>query len=216
MTQHSLNVHFCSACGHGDFEAVQYLLYSTELSKHVPLDYAKNKGLSFACRKGHLNIVKYLLVDHNNPEFDIHADQDSLLYSAVSEGQLEVTKYLLKSPELKENANLKDNEYIIKSAFVAGHLNMIQYFFNDLKDEINIDNDTVFRIAYNKSYHDILEYLIFGAKIEMSPSIKGYLEYRGDSFANKIESMFNKREEAAILEKELGKNTELNKKPFKL
>jgi ankyrin repeat protein len=216
MTQHSLNVHFCSACAKGDLETMQYLLLSPELEKQAQLDYGKNKGLSFACKNGHIEVIRYILIEQKMVEVDIHANEDEALYCAVSEGQLEVVKYLLESPELNEHANLKDNEYIIKSAFVGGHLNIVKYFFQDVKDDLNININSVFMIAYKKRYDDILEYLIFDRKIPMSVAIKSHLDYRGDSFSNQIETMFHKREEVAELNSELIKNETSDRKPFKL
>jgi ankyrin repeat protein len=216
MSQHSLNVHCCSACGKGDFEVIQYLLFSPELEKHAQLDYVKNKGLSFASRNGHINIIRYFLLEQKIVDIDIHARQDEMLYSAVEGGQLGVIQYLLKSPELKEHANLKNNEYIVKAAFLSGHLNIVKYFLNDLKNEIDFDTNNLFMIAYSKGHNDILEYLIFEAKIEMSVSIKTHLDYRSDTFSKRIEAMFAKRDEYTALNQELIKNKEPNKKSFKL
>ena len=51
----------------------------------------RDSDLRLAVRKGHLDIVKYLL-DHGA---DIHAGDDCALIEAVREGHLDIVKYLL-------------------------------------------------------------------------------------------------------------------------
>lgn len=214
MTQHSLNVYLCHACGKGDMNTINYLLFSPELNKHAQPDYLK-KGLSFACRNGHLNVVDYILNKQNIVAVDIHEKNDEPLYCAVSEGQLEVVKYLLHSFKLKEHANLKDHDYIIKAAFVNDHLNIVKYFFEELRESLTINDSELFRIAYKKNFDDIIKYLIFDTQIELTPNIKNELNDRNNSYSNKIKDMFNKRAEMELLKQELYHNKD-KQKPFKL
>ena len=70
-------------------------------------DWGTNAFLTLACRRGHLDIVKFLLTsDEVKYHADIHRYGDEPIKSACEWGELEIVKYLLESSDLEEHANI--------------------------------------------------------------------------------------------------------------
>ena len=83
---------FYKACENGD--NIMYLLNSYDIDVHAD----NEKGFRFACWKGHLNVVQYLL--ENNFNIDVHADNEYGFKWACYFGHLNVVQYLLRKTKM--------------------------------------------------------------------------------------------------------------------
>ena len=107
---------------HGNLEMLRYLFTHYEFDRGdnppilnefpkigevIEVDCGTNELLNWACRRGFLEIVKYLLT---SPEVKHHADihrySDEPIKSACIFGHLDIVKYLLESPDLEDHANI--------------------------------------------------------------------------------------------------------------
>lgn len=170
MTHNSLKneieAKFINACKTGNMEVIT-IITSPQVMEHdeYKLDYfALSEGFRWACKEGHLSVVKYLLTD---PEFkyhvDIHTKNDSGFLNACKDGQIEIVRYLIESPELKQHVN------------------------------INTQNYQAVLWAIQKRQQHILEYFIFELKIPFNSYIENYINENvlDIHWANKIKKLFN-------------------------
>ena len=140
-----------------------------------------------SCQKGHLEIVKYLLISPDLKEHaDIHADNDYGFRLACEKGHLEIVKYLLTSADLKEHADIHaDNDWGFVWACSRGHLEVVKYLLTgtDLKEhaDIHADNDFGFRLACANGQLEIVKFLIVDMSIEKTKHIKHYLKENQDN-----------------------------------
>ena len=90
-----------------------------------------------ACRKGQLDVVKYLLAsDELTEHADIHASNDEGFVCACRYGHLEIVKYLLTSAELTELVDIHArNDEGFRSACAQGHLEVVKCLIIDMNIE---------------------------------------------------------------------------------
>lgn len=148
------------------------------LSKHFMQTYKNqtelNLALIAACKKGDLELTKYLLI---SPKLEIHADIDfnnsDAFRWACNFGHLEIVQYMLCSPELRNNgipfANLHANN---DDGFVwacgNGHLEVVKYLLTspELKEaghthpSIHADQDKGFQLACSQGMMQMVQYLL--------------------------------------------------------
>jgi ankyrin repeat protein len=185
-SQAELNNHYMTACNYGEFQKVQYLLTSPELKIHADINYHSCSSLTYACTNEHWDILKYILTSSElQNHADIHANSDHALYCSAINGNLNIVKYLLSSPELKEHANIHAN------------------------------NDGIFCTLCSDHEIEIITYLIFEYNIEKTSYIEDFLDENKNDFNKQIKDMFDKRELANGLVKELSSDR-INKKKLKL
>ena len=135
-----------------------------------------------ACKKGNLEVVKYLLTSTElKDNADIHVDNDYGFRFACYYGKLEVVRYLLTSTDLKEHADIHaNNDLGFTNACYNGYLEIIKYLLTspELKDhaDIHANNDEGFRYACVNEKLEIVKYFIFNYKIDKNENIQEYLE----------------------------------------
>jgi hypothetical protein len=170
----------------GRLDIIEYVTSSPELSVHANIHFDDEIVLRRACAYGNLHIVKYLLT---SPLLKLHADIDAYygesLLNACEQGNFDVADYLLKSPELNKHAN------------------------------VHIDNDTIFKSLCEIEKSDGLKYLILDYGLDKTDKIEEFLNINADKLvgAKLAKEMFEKRDLANLLDKELEPNK--NSKPRK-
>lgn len=98
-----LNKRFKLAALSGDLNQIRYFLLVEKLDIHYQNDFV----FRMACKKGYLEVIKYLLTSEELTEHsDIHANNELGLRKACEFGHLEIIQYLTISPELTEHANV--------------------------------------------------------------------------------------------------------------
>lgn len=137
---------FLVACRDGRTNIVEYLIekkdnFSINLNDFSMFGW---NGLMYAAQKGHLDTIKYLLI---NPifKFDINIEDfngwNSLMFACHNK-DIQMVKYLLTSPELQEKANInqvaKNGLTPLKLVLVSNDLELINFFIIDLKLEIDL------------------------------------------------------------------------------
>jgi len=117
-----------------------------------------NIALYYACKKGNLDEVNYLLTSPDlTYHSDIHYENDEALHTSYFYGHLEITKYLLSSPKLNEHADIHSRD---DQMFVFCYGNYIE-----------------------QDYAEFLNFLIFDLNITKTPRIKKYMEeYNSQEF----------------------------------
>lgn len=135
--------------------------------------------LSFACKKGHINIVEYLI----DSGLDINYDNEYALIQACVGNHLEVVKLLVeKGSRLKNDdilsftcfsnsvevlkyliklgikVNVKRNIALIDSA-IEGHFEILKLLVENGAD-VNAENDKAIKVASTSGHYIIVEYLL--------------------------------------------------------
>jgi ankyrin repeat protein len=196
LNQEKLNSSLISACQHGIFDEIKFLLNSPKLTIHADIlattgnigSYSLKTPLSAACKDGHLDVVKYLL---NATELKQHADIKQKKYHALFEatmyGWFDIVKYLLELPELKENYSINmignDGGTLFGEAAHRGRVDIVKYLLesNEFKKHIDVheNEDFAFKcgLRYNTDEHkDLIKYLIFDHNIKKTENIKKHLK----------------------------------------
>lgn len=109
-----------NACESGNVELLSYLLTSKDLENHREklisdptiknhLNTQLNQGLVRACKRGHLNIVKYLSKNFEG-EFsaDIHCFKDSPIKEAFFAGHLNILEYLIFDMDIQKTNQIEE------------------------------------------------------------------------------------------------------------
>jgi len=186
LNQVGLDNSFITMCNYGHLDDIKFLLTSPQLSLHANIEVNDGAGLAYACMNNHIDIVKYLLTSPDlNKHADIHANDDYPLYCVVNNDYFDLFKYLLSSPELKEHAN------------------------------IHARNADIFKVICFDQLVDMVNYLIFDYKIEMTQDINKYLTEKDTDFNRQVKAMFPVRDLTNALENELASDI-LIKKRIKL
>ena len=157
-------------CTKGDLNNIIYLV-ETEY-----IDIYANDGVCFkwACKEGHLNIVKYLVNLNNNPRckifnynmFNTNVCDDAVIL-ACTYGQKNVVEYLVNLYKIPQRCNNyynkinihKKNESAFKYACSYGYLHIIKFLIKTYMIDIHINNDEPFRWALDFKY-DSVRYLL--------------------------------------------------------
>lgn len=103
-----LTKRFTQAALSGNLKNIRYFLLVEKLDIHFNNDFV----FRMACKKGYLEVVRYVLTSEELTEHcDIHSQVDLGFRKACEFGQLSIVQYLTTSSELKEHANVyaKDN-----------------------------------------------------------------------------------------------------------
>ncbi len=109
-----------NVCESGNVELLSYLLESKDLEIHKEklisdpslknhLKKQLNQGLVRACRRGHLNIVKYLTKNLEEEFYaDIHCFKDSPVKEAFFGGNLNILEYLIFDVDIQKTNEIEE------------------------------------------------------------------------------------------------------------
>ena len=206
----SLNDYFVDACRQGDLEEVKRInarhkpklksnnkfirlaqnIIDKFKSEPIYLDvhYCDDRGFRYACDKGHLEVVKYLLTSDELVEKpNINVENDYPFTVACMRGDFELVKYLCSSPELQKHSNINSNS---KNEYGNGIL-----------------------IAYEDNHMDILRFLVFDMDIAKTKYIEAYIKEHN---ADGLEQLFQTRELQKALTTELEPQLNPQKKKLKV
>ncbi len=120
-------------------------------------EYNKEYGMLYASKKGHLEIVKYLIEQGANS----NSFHGYVLIYASESGHFPVVKYLVK-----HGANIHaHDEYPLRVASQNGHLEIVNFLTEEGAD-IHIFNDSPLSIASENGHLPIVKFLIeYGSNI---------------------------------------------------
>ena len=131
----------------GDIDYVKKYLEQNRISQY-DIDYC----LICSASNGHLNIVKYLVEEH---QADIHADRDEAINMSACRGHLHVVKYLVE-----KGADIHDlDEYVLRSSACNGHLHVVKYLVSRGAD-IHARNEYALRWSAAFGHIDVVKYLV--------------------------------------------------------
>ena len=113
LNKQKLNEQFIDACKNDDLDIVKYLLTSPELTEHADIHAQDDLGFKWACRYGHLEVVKCLIIDMN-------IDKKNYIEKYLNKNK--DNKYVQQAIELfntrdlhhQLNENIKDNKEKVK------------------------------------------------------------------------------------------------------
>jgi hypothetical protein len=204
----TLNEYFIDACRQGDLEEVKRInakfkpaiksnnkfiriaqnimdkFKSNQL--YIDVHYYDDRCLRYACDKGQIEVVKYLLTsDELVEKSNINVENDYPFTVACMRGDFELVKYLCSSPELKKHSNINSNNQ---------HGNGIL-------------------IAYEDNHMDIVRVLVFDMNINKTKCIEDYIKEQN---AEGLEQIFQTRELHKTLLSELQPQLNQQKKKLKV
>jgi len=143
---------FISLCKSGDLNAVKNFIkhHAKEIDIHDDDESALNEALG----NGHLNIIKYLIEEH---QANIHGWGSFPQEYSASKGYLNVIKYLTE--ECHVDIHYK-NQTTLQFAIGSGHLNIVKYLTEDPQVNIHLNEEDALRRAAEKGHLNIVKYLI--------------------------------------------------------
>lgn len=184
---------FLNACKSGDSEVIRQLC-TPELKSIADIHSYNNAGFIWACRNGHLEIVKFLttsaeLIAAGHTFVDIHADDEAGFHAACDNGYLDIVKFLCTSQELFKAGHTfvdihTENEKGFRQACSKGHLDIVKLLTTssdllksghtlvDIYEEIEIG----FQLACLNSQWEVMRFLIFELNMKLTPKIQKTIE----------------------------------------
>jgi len=151
-------------------EAVKYIIKYSNINIHENYEYC----FRHACKKGTLEIVKYLIeyCEILNSKIDIHAYEEEGFLNACATGKLDIVKYLI---EYGEKNNTKINIHICNDIVFRNlhfHTDVMTFLIrycitNNEKINIHATNDRLFKIACLEKNIELLKFLMkYSSKIK--------------------------------------------------
>ena len=181
------------ACQNGHLNIVKYLIEQhkvppnyrrkgkeSERGQDEPLTLTdKNKlaltPLHWACYNGHLNIVKYLIEEHQVSPGYCDEGKISVLNQATKKGHLHILQYLIEecgvSPTLTDK-----NEFAFTPLHWAcqnGHLSIVRWLVE--KKRVTLDFERAINIAMQNNQILIVEYFVCECGVQVIEEIETFL-----------------------------------------
>ena len=157
---------FVKACEEGDNMEVKNLLkfVANPTFPRDKLEAGFRPPIYWACKGGHLNIVKLLIEKYPgcNP-YCITDQGHNLLYVACARGHINVTCYLNEVYSLSPSECNSHGTTPIFAATYNGHYAMLKLLINQLKCDpraLNKSGDSLLHIACGRSHLNIAKYLV--------------------------------------------------------
>ncbi len=144
----NLNNQLIQASNDGDLSQVKSLIIEGA-DVHAWDDYV----FIYAALNGHIEIVKYLVEDH---DANVHLYGDLVLRIAASNGQLEVVKYLVEDCDADVHAR---DDYALQTAASNGQLEVVKYLVEDCDADVHARDDYALRWAADYGHLEIVKYL---------------------------------------------------------
>jgi ankyrin repeat protein len=177
--KYNINDILTKASIRGDLDKVKVILNDVQANVNAQDSYGRTP-LIRASKKGHLEVVKYLLANGAN----VNANSDDALRSASNRGHLEVVRYLVEHganvnaldddplAEASDNGHLEVVKYLVENganvnalndmalffASEEGHLEVVKYLVENGAN-VNADNNEALRVAEKNGHIDIINYL---------------------------------------------------------
>lgn len=148
--------------------------------KKVNFNSTITSGLISAASKGHIEVIRLFFLNKDYEELiNFEFRTGAIIYAASGHNQLKVLQFLLETEGVKEKYN------------------------------IHMDNDCIFKLAYENFHYDVLKYLIFELNIDKTSQIESHL-IKNTSRDENCKNWFESRELKNILNKELFNHQESN------
>jgi ankyrin repeat protein len=139
---------------------IKYLTKSPELVNHAHID------LIYACNKGYLGIVQYLLTSPESIQLSKTIKAGFLV--ACKNGHIDIVKYFLASPELEKPIdffNSQENAFF--AAYENNQKNMVEYLILNVKIKPTREIRRI--ILRDKDIKTLFEYRRLKAEIDSQP-----------------------------------------------
>lgn len=208
MSEFRPEIAFMDLCEKGQLQEIKKLL---TVYSETDILLGNNYGLISAVKKDHVPVVKYLLERTKlGQEPSIYKEQSAYLV-ACDQGKIECIELFFKNwlnHKEQQESNPEIWEYGFSSAYVNENAKTIKLFLENpiMKPYANIhlENDNCFIHLYKIERKDLLDSLILDYNIEMTDSIKSFLDSPDrikDKFGNEytidkseLKDMFEKRD----------------------
>ncbi len=164
------------ACTGNHLDILKYLF---SLDNNKKTNYLENRNeavLSVAAAYGHLNIIKFLLLDKDIDYIDLSSNSNAFV-SACGSNQLEVVKYLTSSPEIKNHTATEHYNSGFEQACKNNCVDIVRYLMEDLSLSHNIGEfnyKKVMQDICNNNSIDVLDYLFKHSYLKENINIDYY------------------------------------------
>ena len=122
---------------------------------HIPLQYA--------ARNGHLEVVKYFIVELHCDPMDKNEYGRTPLHNACYHGNLNIAQYLIREEHCNPSCESNDGKTPLHDACSNGHLNIAQYLIREEHCNPSCENNdgkTPLHDACSNGHLNIAQYLI--------------------------------------------------------
>jgi ankyrin repeat protein len=139
---------FLEACKSGDIKTLHSLDYSK-----IDIHAGNEWSFRWACKNGHLVIVKFLLtLEPDHGRIDIHADDEEAFQEACHNGHLDVAKYLISLEPSHGRIDIHArNELAFQWACLGSHIYVVKFLLTLEPDHGRIDIHAGDDYAFNIS-----------------------------------------------------------------
>src|SRR5436190_502636 len=124
----------------------------------IPNDKINNIFIA-ACKKGNLEIAKYIVNNYGVADIDVHANKDEIFRLSCLCGYLNLVQWVIGT---FDDINIHVNDdYAFRLSCRNGHLNVAQWLINTFNDiNIHANNDDAFRLSCGNGYLNVAQWLI--------------------------------------------------------
>ena len=150
------------ACERGKYEIFKILTDHPECNIEAENNYYKSRAVHTACRSGHVDIVRHLVIDKH---CDINAKGlggYTPLHYACEKGNYEIVKILTDHPECNIEAENNYEDRAVHAACKSGHVDIVRHLVIDKHCDINakgLGSYTPLRYACEKGNYEIVKIL---------------------------------------------------------
>ena len=130
---------FIRHCENGDLDGIKQIIKTYKINIYTyDTDLDNEFGFAYACYKGHLHIIEYLVNLYKiNPDYNIiniHADDERGFILACDNGHLHIVKYLINLYKINSDYDIINIYAKNEEGFIWTHTNglfqIVKYLIN--------------------------------------------------------------------------------------
>ena len=159
------------SCEKGWYKVVRMLVETEYCCDPRLRDENGNTSLHYACKSGHMGIVKYLVTEqHCDPVCKNH-DGRTPLHEACERGHLDIVKYLVTDQHCDPACEDHDGRTPLHEACENGHVDTVKFLVSECHrnplQPLDDCGDSPFSLASSSFCHKVVVFLVSTGKVDL-------------------------------------------------